>query len=227
MTEILHERCPICHADAPPGGRFCIECGALLSRPAATGATERLPDAPEGAICRECGIVNPGHATYCVNCGRALAPERAAAPRPAVAAPQPTPPAASYAPRPAASVDIPQLALPTIPDPLAIPPQRRSARTASRQWRYGRAHGQSPLGLIIPIGIVFLIATDHIWPGILILIGIVVALESARKGRLAQGLIPLVWLLGLALLIPSGLIWPGVLVLIGLTIFINSFLHRP
>lgn len=65
--------CPSCGADLPDDAQFCIECGVSLGDKANTGRTINLPrQTTVVEICRACGAANPDHASFCVRCGHRL-----------------------------------------------------------------------------------------------------------------------------------------------------------
>ncbi len=68
--------CPRCHHANPPGSRFCLECGILLS-----------------ARCPSCSAEVPGCAKFCNECGQALATAMPAAADPRFTSPE------SYTPK--------------------------------------------------------------------------------------------------------------------------------
>jgi hypothetical protein len=71
-------RCPQCGADIPPGGRFCIQCGAAT---------------PSHPICPRCGAEISGNSRFCGRCGAVLAGDA-----PAGAIPPAVPPPTPYTP---------------------------------------------------------------------------------------------------------------------------------
>lgn len=67
----LDMRCHKCGVENPPRSRFCLECGATLTIPAATS-----PSPPSASkTCLKCGISNPTHAKFCFECGAQLEDE--------------------------------------------------------------------------------------------------------------------------------------------------------
>jgi hypothetical protein len=177
-------RCAHCGFANPDDARFCIACGQSLV-PAATGATTRLAGTP----CPACRTVNPEDAHFCVICGRGLV---SGTPRQ-----QPS----GHARRPAAHA--PRAAAPRV----APHPQ---------PWRAGthQRHGRQPnTAAIFLAGLVFLLMTGVIWPGILLLIGVVKYVEASSAGRQRHGLQALLWLGGLTILFATHTFWPGIVVL--------------
>ena len=194
MPEILH--CDRCGGDNPTDARFCIDCGAPIGA-AATGPTTRLT----GIVCPSCKTNNPEHARFCVVCGRAFGAATPAQPRPAA------PPAAASAPtRPAAHPSYPRMATP--PALMAVRPHVPS----SPQRRQGL--GDDPGAVVFLIGLVALLASHTIWPGILLLLGLTNLVRQGARGRPDHGVRALLWLGGLTLLFATGTFWPGILILI-------------
>jgi hypothetical protein len=198
-------RCANCDAEIPEGGNFCVECGAPApqAQPAATGATERLPDRAAGPACPACGTRNPAGASFCVTCGRPLAA------RPVAEPPEP------------ASLPM------STPAPLAYAPAQTPAAPAAqgRRRRYGAEWGGIVGGLWL-IGIAVLAVTGWWWPGIMVLIGISALVsglaggkDSAERWAGVQGAI---WTLGIAVLALFGWWWPGILVLAGLSAIVGA-----
>ena len=152
-------RCAHCDAEIPEGGQFCIECGAP-AQPAATGATERLPDHQGGPRCAHCGTHNPPIANFCVRCGRALnAAPTAAPPR------NPLPPTLEPAP------------IAYAPATLPARPQRASQRTFDPA-RWGGVQG----GLFL-IGLALIAWMNWWWPGILVLVGVMAIFTTVLRPK--------------------------------------------
>lgn len=59
-------KCAQCGEPNPADARFCIECGAATAPQATTGPTVKLQVQP----CPWCAAVNPAKARFCVACGR-------------------------------------------------------------------------------------------------------------------------------------------------------------
>jgi hypothetical protein len=198
-------RCPNCDADLPEGGQFCIECGAP-AQPAATGATERLPDHQDGPRCAYCGTHNPAIANFCVRCGRALG-----------VAPTAEPPHNPFPPIPAPA--------PIAYAPAAAPTQMQ--RTAQRTFDPARWGGIS--GGLFLIGLALIAWMNWWWPGILVLVGVMALVSSLmternspqRWGGIQGGL----FLFGLALIAWMNWWWPGMLVLIGVMAILTAVLR--
>lgn len=193
MAEIF--RCERCHGENPADARFCIDCGAALT-PATTGPTTRLAGVP----CPGCKTANPANARFCVVCGRSLVAGAVPPPRPV---PTRRPAQQSY-PR----VDVRPAPVPVSP---ARPPVYRGAT---------RSHQNG--ALVFLIGLLLLLATHSIWPGILLLIGITSLVSQGNRGRPNQGLVSLIWWGGLAVLFATGMFWPGIIVLIVLSAMFGS-----
>jgi membrane protease subunit (stomatin/prohibitin family) len=60
--------CPKCNAQVPQGTKFCPNCGATMTPPAAAAA---------GAPCPKCGQPVPAGVKFCPNCGASTAPPAA------------------------------------------------------------------------------------------------------------------------------------------------------
>ena len=193
MPEILH--CDRCGGDSPTDARFCIDCGAPIGA-ATTGPTTRLT----GIVCPACSTNNPEHARFCVVCGRAFG--AATPPQPRPAAPSTLPHAPT---RPAARPSDPRMATP----PMLMPGHAQPTSTAHR--RQGTSH--DPGALVFLIGLVALLASHTIWPGILLLLGLTNLVHHSARGRPDHGVRALLWLGGLALLFATGTFWPGILIL--------------
>lgn len=196
--------CPVCDAENPAGGRFCIECGAPLHA-AAVGSTERLPDTPSGKQCAACGVNNPANASFCVNCGRALE-------------------AAVSVPRPFVTATPPIISVPLAPSPLAAVPQVR--KPSPRTGRPNPAVWGGISGGVFLIGLAALFATGFWWPGILVLLGVMSLLGATIGGEPRSGIIGAFWMIGLAVLFATGWWWPGILVLVGISAIAGAFFRN-
>jgi hypothetical protein len=188
-------RCERCGGENPADARFCIDCGAALA-PATTGPTTRLAGVP----CPSCNSTNPENARFCVVCGRGLVAGAVSRPRPA-----PT--------RPAVQHNFPRVdawPAPVQMGPAARPPHRSAA------------HNPQIGALVFLGGLLVLLLTRSIWPGILLLIGISSLVGQSNRGRLDKGLMSLVWWGGLALLFATGTFWPGILVLFFLSMMFGG-----
>ena len=153
----MSTRCASCDAEIPEGGQFCIECGAPAG-PAATGATERLPDHQGGLRCTFCGTHNPPNASFCVRCGRALTTAPSAEPPR-----NPTPLTLELAPLAHA--------------PAAPPVQaQRAGQTTTDHMRWGGLQG----GLFL-IGLALIAWMNWWWPGILVLVGLTAILTTVLR----------------------------------------------
>jgi hypothetical protein len=154
----MSTRCPNCDAEIPEGGQFCIECGAP-AQPAATGATERLPEHQGGPRCAHCGTHNPPIANFCVRCGRALSTPTADPPRGPLS-PQPDPAPITYAP--------------------AVAPAQvqGSAQRTSDPARWGGISG----GVFL-IGLALIAWMNWWWPGILVLVGVMAILGAGLRPK--------------------------------------------
>lgn len=138
-----------------------------------------------GRPCPACRTVNPEDARFCVICGRSF---ESAPPRQQPATrPRATP--AAHAPR--------------------VAPHPQPWRTGTSQRRVR----QPNTAAIFLLGLVFLLMTGAIWPGILLLIGMVKYVEAASAGHPRHGLQALLWLGGLTILFATHTFWPGIVVL--------------
>jgi len=195
-------RCSNCDAEIPEGGQFCIECGAPAgAAPAATGATERLPEYSGGPICATCGTRNPVGADYCVMCGRSLASRPVAEP----------------------ALD----PLPSTPPAAPIAPQQASPRTLRPPMRQAHAPFWGGIsGGVFLIGLALLFAFNWWWPGILVLLGLTSLVGSFAAGKsFWAGLQGAIWLLGIAVLAAFNWWWPGILVLVGISAILGGMLR--
>jgi Double zinc ribbon len=216
MAETHH--CKRCGGVSPADARFCIDCGAPLA-PAATGDTTRLP----GMRCPSCATNNPEHARFCVVCGRGLvggvtpAARPAPQPRPAL---QPRPPAMPPGPKGASPHSPRQHSYPRVASPPVVLPvaPRPPVVITHRSNRSARANGP----LLFGVGLLILIVTGNIWPGILWLIGISGFVGAMTHGRGDKAFQALLWWGGLALLFASGTFWPGILLLVFLSMALGG-----
>ena len=64
------------------------------------------------------------------------------------------------------------------------------------------------------LGIMLLVITGNVWPGILVLLGITGAIDELGRGRARAALARAVFLIGTAVLFFSGTIWPGILIVL-------------
>jgi hypothetical protein len=71
-------------------------------------------------------------------------------------------------------------------------------------------------------GLLLLLVTHTIWPGILWLIGVTSFVGAASNGRKDRAIMSLVWWGGLALLFATHTFWPGIIVLIFLSMAFGS-----
>jgi hypothetical protein len=204
-------RCAQCGGQSPTDAQFCIECGKPIANPA-TGPTTRLA----GVACPNCGTNNPENARFCVVCGRTLTAAPNPQPRPAPARPAPPRPTPM---RPAPHQSYPRVDTtpPFIPARPMTPPARRS-----------RAGGPNVGVLVFLFGLLFLASSRFLWPGILLLIGIVFLIDQSMRGRADKAIIGLLWLGGLTILFATGTFWPGILILWLLSMVFGGWGHgRP
>ncbi len=138
-----------------------------------------------GIPCPACRTVNPDDAHFCVICGRSFG----------TATPRPQP---ASRPRHAPHASAPRVA-----------PHPQPWRTGTSQ----RRARQTNTGMILLLGMVFLLMTGMIWPGVLLLIGVVKYVDAASAGHQRHGLQSLLWLGGLTILFATHTFWPGIVVL--------------
>jgi hypothetical protein len=86
------------------------------------------------------------------------------------------------------------------------------ARPSHAPMRAGGLQGSGRL--LFVIGLLVLLMTGQIWPGILWLIGISSFVGAASRGHRNQALMALLWWGGMALLFATGTFWPGILLLV-------------
>jgi hypothetical protein len=111
---------------------------------------------------------------------------------------------------------------------MATPPTLIPSHTRppAPTYRPKRRHGD-PGAVIFLIGLVALLASRTLWPGILLLIGITNLLHQAARGRADKGLRALLWLGGLTLLFATGTFWPGILILFIISLAMGGGRSRP
>ena len=204
-------RCERCGGQNPADARFCIDCGASLAA-ATTGPTTRLA----GVACPSCRTSNPENARFCVVCGRGLDGGAASRPHPAPArpTPRPTPPPIARPAPPVVRQSYPRTSTP----PTWVP-----YRPGMRPIQPARPRGGNPGNWIFLVGLLVLLTSGNIWPGILIVVGFSMLFNQIARGRPDKGLSALVWLGGLALLFASGTFWPGILVLVFLSMLFGGW----
>ena len=207
MAETLH--CDRCGGDSPADARFCIDCGAPVGT-ATTGPTTRLA----GITCPSCNTNNPEHARFCVVCGRAFGAAPSLRPRPA--APPIAPPTAT---RPPVRPSYPRMATP----PTLIPARPQPPAPP----RHRHVSGSDPSAIIFIAGLVLLLSTHAIWPGILLLLGFTNLAHQAVRGRAESGMRALLWLGGMTLLFATGTFWPGILILFFISMALRGGRSRP
>jgi DNA-directed RNA polymerase subunit RPC12/RpoP len=61
-------KCPSCGAECPAGERFCVKCGATVTK---TQRQEPLPT-QQANKCPGCGQVITDNPNFCTRCGRKL-----------------------------------------------------------------------------------------------------------------------------------------------------------
>jgi hypothetical protein len=81
--------------------------------------------------------------------------------------------------------------------------------------------------VVFLIGLVALLASHTLWPGILLLIGLTSLVHHAARGRADKGLRVLLWLGGLTLLFTTGTFWPGILILFFISMAMGGARSRP
>ncbi len=185
--------CQACGAHLPDDARFCIECGASVGAAPAPAST--------GPTVQLSG--KPEAAVACRACG-------AANPDFAVYCVRCGQPIAE--PAPAGPVGGQSLAR------RAAPPQRVYGGHPKpvRGWE-----GIAGALFLIGLGALFLLKLP-IWPGILVVVGLVAFANEAMRGRMLEALGAVIWMFGLAFMftVPR-LWWPGILVLIGLSVLLE------
>lgn len=154
--------------------------------------------------CSSCDTPIPEGAAYCVECGATVAATgRTVAldtPRDPMGAP-------------------PELPVPT-PAP-ALPPARRRRRSLfDGSWRPFARGLSARSGAIFLIGLGLLFFTGAFWPWILLLVGVIGALDEL-PGGLRQAATTLLFFGGLAVLFATGTLWPGILILLGLVALLD------
>lgn len=192
-----HVRCGNCGNENPPDAQFCIDCGGPL-RQLNTGATTRLASVP----CPNCRAGNPENARFCVVCGRSMA----SAPPPPPPRPTRTAPQHSY----------PRMHAPPAPIRMRKPPFPAAPRPT---------HTTIPppaIAIAAIAGIIILLGSRAIWPGLLWIIAMIAIVGAARSGRSDQMLQTVLWWGGIALLLSTGTIWPGILILIALSMLLGG-----
>ena len=106
--------------------------------------------------------------------------------------------------------------------PTLLPGLRASPAATAQANIAGKARATTVGAVIFLIGLVALLASRTIWPGILLLLGLTNLVHQAARGRPNHGIRALVWLGGLTLLFATGTFWPGILILF----FISMALSR-
>lgn len=206
--DIIH--CSHCNEENPREARFCIECGTLLTAPAAIGATVRLPS----NICTHCGSNSPVDARFCVICGHNFQPGTPKAHQTSIPASQQIDQRSAqqsygsrqHIPMQAQPIQRPHVA----PRPIAPTPQPQP--------------GFLPfIPFIFLAGLAFLFMRGMMWPGFFVLIGITALLQAVCSGNSSRQLVRLAFI-GLAFFLMFGLkLWfPGIMLLI----FSNSILSH-
>jgi membrane protease subunit (stomatin/prohibitin family) len=66
--------CPSCHADNPPGSKFCASCGASMAPPTVTCPSCQASNPAGSKFCSSCGTSLTPVAQTCAGCGAELAP---------------------------------------------------------------------------------------------------------------------------------------------------------
>ncbi len=66
--------CPSCHADNPPGSKFCASCGASMAPPTVTCPSCQASNPAGSKFCSSCGTSLTPVAQTCAGCGAQLAP---------------------------------------------------------------------------------------------------------------------------------------------------------
>ncbi len=156
--------------------------------------------------CRTCGDELPEAATFCVACGASiLQPTSAGTSRPTPAATGRT------VVLDAARIPITRVSSPALTPAPAGFGRTRAAGSCGRGARRKHALHSFPLFML---GIMLLVITGNVWPGILVLLGITGAIDELGRGRARAALARAVFLIGTAVLFFSGTIWPGILIVL-------------
>jgi hypothetical protein len=111
--------------------------------------------------------------------------------------------------------------------PKLMPGQPLSPAQPPNATKYRHSKGNDPSGLVFVIGLVALMASHIIWPGILLLIGLTNLVHQAARGRPDRGLRALLWLGGITLLIVTKTFWPGILILLFISMALGRGRSRP
>lgn len=176
--------------------------------------------------CQSCGAEIPDDAQFCIECG-------ARAPVTASTGPTVHLPGVAVACRscgtanPAGARYCVRCGQPVAAMAGRPPAPQTLARPATPP-HYQRRHRQSAqrgggLGFLFLIGLgAMLLLKVPIWPGILIICGLVAFAAEAMRGRYLRGLSGVVWLFGLAFIftVPR-LMLPGIFVLVGLSVLLE------
>jgi hypothetical protein len=165
--------------------------------------------------CPACERSNPADAQFCVYCSARLA---AAAPTAATTvAPQP-------APATGPTMRLPMTAAPSYTTPAPVPASVPPMSTPAVRRSMAYLNQSSAALFLIGLGVLFL--TGNIWPGILVLLGLIGFINEAGRGRQQRGLSGLIFMVGLAFLFWSGLLFPGILILLGIMVLLNRQAFR-
>ncbi|MCS6889355.1 zinc ribbon domain-containing protein [Chloroflexus sp.] len=172
--------CPHCNTIIPDDARFCIECGTAVR--VATGETVQLPSNGAATIaCPRCNFANPRHARFCVYCGE---PVQAGGQARAMPTPSPTPA------RDTSELGITLLLIGAallIPIIFRLPPMiwpnilmvLGIAQLIFHFRRGTLAAGMRNAIWLFGLGVLFLIPRLF-FPGLLVLVGLTLLLESWR-----------------------------------------------
>jgi ribosomal protein L40E len=186
--------------------------------------------------CQTCGTELPADARFCIECGATIAPANtgatvqltgatAIACRSCGAA---NPDFATYCVR--CGQELTALATAATlggSQSLARGAAPMAAGTRSAQRRR-RQRGRGGVGLIFLFGLAaFFLLKIPLWPGILVLIGLVAFAGQAMSGRYYQAISSVIWLFGISfLMIVPRLWWPGILVIVGLNMLLDMLRRR-
>ena len=156
--------------------------------------------------CRTCGDELPEAATFCVACGASLQQHTASG----ISRPVPAATGRTIV-LDAARIPVTRVASPVLLAAPAVAGRTRAAGACGRGARRTHALHSFPLFML---GIILLVTTGNLWPGILVLLGITGAIDELNQGRVRAALARAVFLIGTAVLFFSGSIWPGILIVL-------------
>ena len=150
--------------------------------------------------CPRCERNIPADAAFCIYC---------ATPLKAAPAPETRTPATG------ATIRLKPAEAPAAPSrPYSPPAQPAWKNRPSRRYSRGyRRQHPDPSGMLFLAGLLFLIATNSFWPGILLLIGLAHYVKQSARGRGGRAIRNIVFWGGLAFLFWAHIFWPVILML--------------